>query len=97
MRAAHRDARAFGHTRTAKRAAEGCHTSWRDSLQYEERSEHAAEGNALDRGGARGDLPPMMDAWRSRSVERLPDYVRLQGRVLFLAEDAALMRRQLGG
>src|SRR5438128_9829215 len=34
---------------------------------------------------------------QSRRVERLPDRVRLQGRVLFLAEDAALVRQQLAG
>jgi 3-isopropylmalate/(R)-2-methylmalate dehydratase large subunit len=39
----------------------------------------------------------MLAALRSRTVERLPDEVRLTGRVLFLAEDAALVRRQLAG
>jgi 3-isopropylmalate/(R)-2-methylmalate dehydratase large subunit len=32
-----------------------------------------------------------------RLVQKLPDQVRLQGRVLFLADDAELMRRQLAG
>ncbi|OLD00993.1 MAG: 3-isopropylmalate dehydratase [Gemmatimonadetes bacterium 13_1_40CM_3_69_22] len=34
---------------------------------------------------------------QSRRVERLPELVRLQGRILFLAEDAALVRSQLEG
>ncbi|HTY06195.1 MAG TPA: aconitase family protein [Gemmatimonadales bacterium] len=39
----------------------------------------------------------MLDALKSRPVNKLPDHVRLQGRVLFLAEDADLVRRQLEG
>src|SRR5947209_15749121 len=39
----------------------------------------------------------MPGALESRPVRRLPDRVRLQGRVLFLAEDAALVRAQLAG
>ena len=39
----------------------------------------------------------MMDALRSRPVAKLPDKVRLQGRILFLTEDAGLVRRQLEG
>jgi len=39
----------------------------------------------------------MPGALESRPVRRLPDRVRLQGRVLFLAEDAALVRQQLAG
>jgi 3-isopropylmalate/(R)-2-methylmalate dehydratase large subunit len=39
----------------------------------------------------------MLAALRSRRVEKLPDEVPLKGRVLFLAEDPALVRRQLGG
>ncbi|HTU01481.1 MAG TPA: aconitase family protein, partial [Candidatus Sulfotelmatobacter sp.] len=39
----------------------------------------------------------MLDALKSRPVNKLPDHVRLQGRVLFLAEDAGLVRRQLEG
>src|SRR5256886_12199417 len=37
----------------------------------------------------------MIDALLSRPVQQLPDRVRLQGRVLFLTEDAGLVRRQL--
>jgi 3-isopropylmalate/(R)-2-methylmalate dehydratase large subunit len=39
----------------------------------------------------------MIAALKSRTVRRLPDRVRLQGRILFLTEDAALVRRQLAG
>src|SRR5262245_19068845 len=39
----------------------------------------------------------MIDALKSRPVQKLHDRVRLQGRVLFLAEDASLVRRQLAG
>jgi len=39
----------------------------------------------------------MIEALQSRPVLRLPDRVRLQGRVLLLAGDAALVRRQLAG
>jgi len=39
----------------------------------------------------------MKDALRSRPVAKLPDKVRLQGRILFLAEEAALVRQQLEG
>src|SRR5437867_13451451 len=40
---------------------------------------------------------PMLVALRSRRVEKLPDQVVLRGRILFLAEDADLVRRQLAG
>jgi 3-isopropylmalate/(R)-2-methylmalate dehydratase large subunit len=33
----------------------------------------------------------------ARKIEKLPDHVRLPGRILFLTEDPALIRRQLGG
>jgi 3-isopropylmalate/(R)-2-methylmalate dehydratase large subunit len=39
----------------------------------------------------------MLQALRSRRVEKLPDHVRLAGRVLFLATDPGLVRRQLEG
>jgi len=39
----------------------------------------------------------MIAALQNRPVHRLPDRVRLQGRVLFLTEDAELVRRQLEG
>ncbi len=39
----------------------------------------------------------MPGALKSRAVHKLPDRVRLQGRVLFLAEDAGLVRQQLAG
>src|SRR6266576_4640859 len=40
---------------------------------------------------------PMLAGLRSRHVEKLPDRVVLGGRILFLAEDADLVRRQLEG
>jgi 3-isopropylmalate/(R)-2-methylmalate dehydratase large subunit len=39
----------------------------------------------------------MLERLKSRPVHRLPEKVRLAGRVLFLAEDAAVVRRQLAG
>jgi 3-isopropylmalate/(R)-2-methylmalate dehydratase large subunit len=39
----------------------------------------------------------VLEALRSRRVEKLPDQVVLRGRVLLLAEDADLVRRQLEG
>src|SRR5690348_14304316 len=39
----------------------------------------------------------MIDALRNRTVTPLPAQVRLAGRVLFLTEEAALVRRQLEG
>src|SRR5713226_4691053 len=53
--------------------------------------------NPLARPPARGDLSPMLAALRSRTVEKRPEQVRFTGRVLLLAEDAALVRRQLDG
>src|SRR3989475_12096829 len=39
----------------------------------------------------------MLQALQPRRVERLPDLVRLHGRILFLTEDPALVRTQLDG
>lgn len=39
----------------------------------------------------------MMERLRARPVAKLPALVSLQGRVLLLAEDAGIVRRQLGG
>src|SRR5260221_277799 len=39
----------------------------------------------------------MLDALRTRPVAKLPPLVRLAGRVLFLAEDAGVVQRQLAG
>src|SRR2546423_15365011 len=39
----------------------------------------------------------MLQALRSRRVEKLPGHVRLAGRVLFLTSDPGLVRRQLEG
>ena len=39
----------------------------------------------------------MTESLLSRSVSKVPDHVRLQGRVLFLTEDPVLIQRQLAG
>ena len=39
----------------------------------------------------------MLESLKRRPLTRLPDEVRLEGRVLFLADDAEVVRRQLGG
>jgi 3-isopropylmalate/(R)-2-methylmalate dehydratase large subunit len=39
----------------------------------------------------------MLEALRARPVAKLPDQVRFSGRILFLAEDPQLVRRQLEG
>lgn len=39
----------------------------------------------------------MLDSLKNRSVRKRPDLVTLSGRVLFLTEDAGLIRRQLEG
>jgi 3-isopropylmalate/(R)-2-methylmalate dehydratase large subunit len=42
-------------------------------------------------------LAGMINSLLSRPVEKVPDRVRFQGRVLFLTEDPGLIRRQLAG
>ncbi len=39
----------------------------------------------------------MLDSLKSRPIHRLPDQVRLDGRILFLTTDPELIRRQLAG
>ncbi|MBI3451207.1 MAG: 3-isopropylmalate dehydratase [Acidobacteria bacterium] len=39
----------------------------------------------------------MIESLKTRAVSRRPDKIRLQGRVLLLVDDAAMMRRQLQG
>ena len=39
----------------------------------------------------------MLESLKSRPVSRLPDQVRLAGRILYLADDAEHMRQQLEG
>ena len=39
----------------------------------------------------------MIESLKTRPVEKLPDRVRIDGRVLFLTDDAGLVRRQLEG
>jgi 3-isopropylmalate/(R)-2-methylmalate dehydratase large subunit len=55
------------------------------------------EENVLDRPWARGDLLLMIEVLRSRAVRRLPENVTLEGRILYLTEDPALLRAQLDG
>src|SRR5919108_31374 len=56
-----------------------------------------SEENLLDPPSARGHLSRMLPVLRSRRVAKLPDHVRLAGRVLFLTTDPGLVRRQLEG
>ena len=56
-----------------------------------------SQENPLARLRARGNVSHVLQALRSRRVEKLPDQVVLRGRVLLLAEDAGLVRRQLEG
>jgi 3-isopropylmalate/(R)-2-methylmalate dehydratase large subunit len=56
-----------------------------------------SQENPLARPRARGNVSHVLEALRSRRVEKLPDQVVLRGRVLLLAEDADLVRRQLEG
>ncbi len=39
----------------------------------------------------------MMQSLKNRTVHKLPDRLRIQGRVLYLVDDARMMERQLGG
>lgn len=39
----------------------------------------------------------MLESLKSRAVTTLPEEIRLSGRILYLAEDPALVRRQLSG
>ena len=39
----------------------------------------------------------MLESLKSRTITRLPDQVTFRGRILFLAEDPALIREQLAG
>jgi 3-isopropylmalate/(R)-2-methylmalate dehydratase large subunit len=54
-------------------------------------------GVPLARVRASGSNFAMLTALQARPVAKLPDMVRLEGRLLFLTEDAALVRRQLAG
>src|SRR2546425_2795249 len=53
--------------------------------------------NRLARPQATGDSSPLLDALRRRPAPPLPDHVRLRGRALFPAEDAALVGAPLSG
>ena len=39
----------------------------------------------------------MINSLLERKIEKRPDQVRLQGRILFLTEDPELIKRQLAG
>jgi len=39
----------------------------------------------------------VINSFLERKIEKRPDKVRLQGRILFLTEDPELIRRQLAG
>ena len=49
---------------------------------------------AADRSGKIRDV---IDSLLDRKIEKRPDKVRLQGRILFLTEDPELIKRQLAG
>jgi 3-isopropylmalate/(R)-2-methylmalate dehydratase large subunit len=52
----------------------------------------------LDRGGKiRPGSSFVIDSLLERKIEKRPDRVRLQGRILFLTEDPELIKRQLAG
>src|SRR6266699_125188 len=57
----------------------------------------APQENRLAAPWARGDNSQMLDALRARPVEKLPARVGLEGRILFLCEDAALVKQQIAG
>src|ERR1041385_5108298 len=96
VRAAHRDAGGFGHAPRQSRRGEHMRDGSR-ALERIHQEDHGHQGNPIAPSKARGDLLRMLRALRSRRVEKLPDQVVLRGRILFLAEDAALVQRQLDG
>ena len=52
----------------------------------------------LDRGGKiQPGSPFVINSLLERKIEKRPDKVRLQGRILFLTEDPELIKRQLAG
>src|SRR6266513_3449026 len=68
-----------------------------DALQCEQEEDQGPKEIGL-LGPRQGVIfRPMLAALRSRHVEKLPDRVVLGGRIVFLAEDADLVRRQLEG
>jgi len=61
----------------------------------------AAQGRArrpsLHRHVASGTITRVISSLLERQIERRPDKVRLQGRILFLTEDPELIKKQLAG
>src|SRR6266550_1345375 len=70
---------------------------YRDSKPTSRGQHRVSSGFALLRPEPAVQFSHMLHALQSRPVERLPDLVRLEGRILFLTEDPALVRSQLAG
>jgi 3-isopropylmalate/(R)-2-methylmalate dehydratase large subunit len=52
---------------------------------------------SLHRHGASGTIVYVISSLLERKIEKRPDKVRLQGRILFLTEDPELIKKQLAG
>ena len=52
---------------------------------------------SLHRHGASGTITYVISSLLDRKIEKRPDQVRLQGRILFLTEDPELIKKQLAG
>jgi len=52
---------------------------------------------SLHRHDASGTITYVISSLLERKIEKRPDKVRLQGRILFLTEDPELIKKQLGG
>src|SRR6202162_5487568 len=52
---------------------------------------------SLHRRGASGTIAYVISSLLERKIEKRPDKVRLQGRILFLTEDPELIKKQLAG
>src|SRR5258708_38282444 len=52
---------------------------------------------SLYRRGASGTMAYVISSLLERKIEKRPDKVRLQGRILFLTEDPELVKKQLAG
>ena len=55
----------------------------------------AARRRLVDSKRGATDLPPMLTDLLQRSIEKRPDTLKVEGRILFLVDDAHLMRAQL--
>jgi 3-isopropylmalate/(R)-2-methylmalate dehydratase large subunit len=56
-----------------------------------------AKRPSLHRHGAGGTITYVISSLLERKIEKRPDKVRLQGRILFLTEDPELIKKQLAG